>query len=272
MAEDEEILYYAQELDSIIIDINNKMKGVAKSKGEKRAQQVTDTQDRINRAKQVLHSFKIELRELNEPILRGEYEAKGKEYSTTLQTLISDLQWQKSEGDREDLLSGHSNEMNVDNMGASELIDEGKKVQEQSSKSVKNSKKMIEQSKKVGQETAVKLKQQTEQLTNIDNDIQKVESNLMRGDVQLRLIGKKLMTDKIVMVFMCLIFIGIIAIICIHLMYPDDSEFNVPDRILPNVDGSSSRSESESESKSEDNADDGFTNVGRKLLVRAFTN
>ena len=74
-------------------------------------------------------------------------------------------------------------------------------------------KRQIEESKQVGAETAAKLKGQTEQLKNIDQDIMKVKSNLKRADLLLRAFMRRMATDKIVMVFMCLIFLGIIIII-----------------------------------------------------------
>merc|ERR1712087_398960 len=87
----------------------------------------------------------------------------------------------------------------------------------------------------VGADTATKLKGQTEQLQNIDTDIMKVKSNLNRADLLIRAFMRRMATDKIIMVFMCLIFCGIIAIIVFKIVDPkgaDESGVNVPDTVV----------------------------------------
>ena len=81
----------------------------------------------------------------------------------------------------------------------------------------------------MGAETASKLKGQTEQLKNIDQDIMKVKSNLKRADLLLRAFMRRMATDKIFMVFMCLIFCGIITIIALKAVGVDEvQEVNAP--------------------------------------------
>ena len=119
-----------------------------------------------------------------------------------------DLQWAKTEGS-----GGEGGPKDINEMTAGEIIQEGAKIQDKSKAAVDRMKRQIEESKQVGAETAQKLKGQTEQLKNIDQDIMKVKSNLKRADLLLRAFMRRMATDKIVMVFMCLIFIGIITII-----------------------------------------------------------
>jgi 3-methyladenine DNA glycosylase AlkD len=59
-------------------------------------------------------------------------------------------------------------------MSAQALIQKGVQIQEQSLASTTRSKRMIEDSRAVGIEAATKLKMQTEQLRNIDEDVMKV--------------------------------------------------------------------------------------------------
>jgi adenosylmethionine-8-amino-7-oxononanoate aminotransferase len=61
-------------------------------------------------------------------------------------------------------------------MSAQALIKKGAQIQEQSLASTQRSKRMIEDSRAVGIEASVKLKQQTEQLRNIDEDVMKVRT------------------------------------------------------------------------------------------------
>ena len=100
---------------------------------------------------------------------------------------------------------------------------------------VNRMKRQIEESKEVGASTAVRLKGQTEQLRKIDEDIMKVGSNLQRADLLLRQFMRKMATDKIIMAFMLLIFIGVLVIIVWKIVDPDgveDANLNVPDQVV----------------------------------------
>ena len=112
----------------------------------------------------------------------------------------------------------------MDEMTSAEIIQEGAAIQDKSKAAVDRMKRQIEESKQVGAETAAKLKGQTEQLKNIDQDIMKVKSNLKRADLLLRAFMRRMATDKIFMVFMCLIFCGIIAIIAAKVSRPVSTE------------------------------------------------
>jgi len=126
----------------------------------------------------------------------------------------------------------------VDQMTAQQIISKGAAVQEQSIASTTRSKKMIEDSKAVGAETASKLKQQTEQMRNIDEDIMRVETNLQRADLLLRAFLRRMATDKFIMVFLFLIVVGIVTIIIYKAINPEQAEedgFNVPDEVTPPI-------------------------------------
>ena len=127
----------------------------------------------------------------------------------------------------------------MDEMTAGEIIQEGAAIQDKSKAAVDRMKRQIEESKQVGAETAAKLKGQTEQLKNIDQDIMKVKSNLKRADLLLRAFMRRMATDKIFMVFMCLIFCGIIAIIAakaLDVEGTDDLNAPTPDELKSSLD------------------------------------
>eukprot|EP00304_Pavlova_gyrans_P010127 CAMPEP_0206042386 /NCGR_PEP_ID=MMETSP1466-20131121/6521_1 /ASSEMBLY_ACC=CAM_ASM_001126 /TAXON_ID=44452 /ORGANISM="Pavlova gyrans, Strain CCMP608" /LENGTH=239 /DNA_ID=CAMNT_0053417095 /DNA_START=94 /DNA_END=813 /DNA_ORIENTATION=- len=234
----EEINYYDEELTELCDEIRQKIDALPRTQGDNRAERIAMIQQRMQRAKQVLHSFKVEMRELSKDEAFT-YDTKCKQHVATLQQLNTDLQWAKSEGERAELMEGAGGEAGgVDNMTAQQLISKGASIQEQSLASVTRSKVMIEQSKAVGVETTQKLKGQTEQMRNIDEDIMKVESNLKRADLLLRAFLRRIATDKFVMVFLFLIVVGILTIIIYKAVNPEGAEeqgFNVPDEITPPV-------------------------------------
>lgn len=76
----------------------------------------------------------------------------------------------------------------------------------------------------MGADTASKLREQTEQLRQIDDEILKVRNNLTRADTLITAFMRKMATDKIIMVFMCLIFIGVITIVVYKVVGPMASD------------------------------------------------
>ena len=86
-------------------------------------------------------------------------------------------------------------------MTSQEVLQEAGKVQDQSLGALARMKQNIAASKEVGAATAAQLEAQTRQLKNIDTDVMKVKSNLSRADLLLRAFMRKIMTDKIIMIF-----------------------------------------------------------------------
>ena len=89
-------------------------------------------------------------------------------------------------------------------MSTTEVLQEAGKVQDQSLSALQRMKQNIAASKEVGASTAAQLEAQTRQLKNIDADVMKVKSNLSRADLLLRAFMRKIMTDKIIMLFSAL--------------------------------------------------------------------
>jgi hypothetical protein len=104
-------------------------------------QRITELQNRLQRARQVLQAFKVEMRELPREYT-GTYDAKAKQHHATLQKLHGDLQWAKTEGE-----SAAGPSRNIDEMTSSEIIMEGAKIQDKSKAAVDRMKRQIEDSK-----------------------------------------------------------------------------------------------------------------------------
>ena len=211
----EEITYYDEELVDLVNEVGNGIDGLRRLKGPAKLERVSELNGRLQRARQTLQSFKVEMRELPREQL-PQYDARAKEHHGMLQQLHADLQQAKSDAER-----GAVGLRSVDEMSTAEVIQTAHKTQDQSLSAVRRMQQNIADTKEVGAETAAKLKAQTEQLQNIDVDIMKVKSNLHRADLLLRAFVRRMMTDKIVLVFMCLIFCGVIAIIAYKIVDPN---------------------------------------------------
>jgi len=230
----EEISYYDEDLTELVAEIERGIDGLRKLSPVAKNQRINELQGRMQRAKQVLQAFKVEMRELPREAA-ATYDAKAKAHHATLQKLHGDLQWAKTEGS-----AAAGGSKNVDEMTSGEIIQEGAGIQDKSKAAVDRMKRQIEESKQVGAETASKLKGQTEQLKNIDQDIMKVKSNLKRADLLLRAFMRRMATDKIFMVFMCLIFCGIIAIIAakaLDVEGTEDLNAPTPDELKSSIGG-----------------------------------
>merc|ERR1712070_265491 len=97
---------------------------------------------------------------------------------------------------------------------------------------------MVEEAKAVGREASEKLKAQTQQLQNIDNDIKTIESNLKRADALVRAFMRRMMTDKLILVFLGLIVLAIVIIVIYSAVNPkgaEDAGVKVPDKFIPPV-------------------------------------
>ena len=191
----DEIAYYEEELSELIGEVQKGLDGLRKLQGAARAERISELGNRLQRAKQVLHSFKVEMRDL--PRERSAaYDAKAREFHGQLQMMHSELNLAKQEAERAAV-----GVKTVDEMTSQEVLQEAGKVQDQSLNAITRMKQNIAASKEVGAATAVQLEGQTRQLRNIDADIMKVKSNLSRADLLLRAFMRKIMTDKIIMIF-----------------------------------------------------------------------
>jgi len=92
-----------------------------------------------------------------------------------------------------------------------DVINATKKTTDDSVESLSRSKRIVEDTKIIGASVANALKEQTEILTGVNTDVDKIESNLGMADKQIRAFVRRMMTDKIILAFLCLIVIGIIV-------------------------------------------------------------
>ncbi len=182
------------------------------------SQRINELQGRLTRAKQVLHSFKVEMRDLPRELV-PQYDGVYNDFHERLQVMHGELSAALQDAQRASL-----GVRTVDEMSTQEVLKEASSVQEKSLQSIGRMRQQIEVSKEVGAQTAIRLKDQTEQMKAIDTDVMKVKSNLSRADLLIRAFMRKMMTDKIIMGFMCLIFVGVVVIIVYKIAVPDEEE------------------------------------------------
>ncbi|KAJ0049529.1 hypothetical protein Pint_15733 [Pistacia integerrima] len=76
----------------------------------------------------------------------------------------------------------------------------------------------------VGTETAAVLKAQTEQMSRIVNELDSIHFSIKKASQLVKEIGRQVATDKCIMALLFLIVIGVIAIIIVKLVNPNNKD------------------------------------------------
>ncbi|XP_038875562.1 novel plant SNARE 13 isoform X1 [Benincasa hispida] len=105
-----------------------------------------------------------------------------------------------------------------------ELIDAGKKTMDETDQAIQRTQKVVEQTIEVGTQTAVTLKGQTEQMGRIVNELDTINFSIKKASQLVKEIGRQVATDKCIMLFLFLIVCGVIAIIVVKIVNPNNKD------------------------------------------------
>ncbi|XVF62357.1 hypothetical protein PTKIN_Ptkin09bG0001100 [Pterospermum kingtungense] len=109
-------------------------------------------------------------------------------------------------------------------MSNQELIDHGMKTMDETDQAIERSKKVVEQTVEVGTQTSVTLKGQTEQMGRIVNELDTIQFSIKKASQLVKEIGRQVATDKCIMLFLFLIVCGVIAIIVVKIVNPNNKD------------------------------------------------
>ncbi|XP_021291042.1 novel plant SNARE 13 [Herrania umbratica] len=109
-------------------------------------------------------------------------------------------------------------------MSNQELVDHGMKTMDETDQAIERSKKAVEQTIEVGTQTAVTLKGQTEQMGRIVNELDTIQFSIKKASQLVKEIGRQVATDKCIMLFLFLIVCGVIAIIVVKIVNPNNKD------------------------------------------------
>lgn len=107
-------------------------------------------------------------------------------------------------------------------MSNQELINAGHKTMDQTDQAIERSKQVVHQTIEVGTETATTLKGQTEQMGRIVNELDTIQFSIKKASQLVKEIGRQVATDKCIMLFLFLIVCGVIAIIVVKIVNPNN--------------------------------------------------
>lgn len=109
-------------------------------------------------------------------------------------------------------------------MSNQQLIDHGRKAMDETDQAIERSKMVVQQTLEVGTQTAVTLKGQTEQMGRIVNELDTIQFSIKKASQLVKEIGRQVATDKCIMLFLFLIVCGVIAIIVVKIVNPNNKD------------------------------------------------
>jgi len=182
------------------------LKRAKKLVGSARADKIAFLKNRLGRAKQALRTMKVELREM--PKLQAKpHTEKAAQLEEKINQIGSDLDWLEKSDPNEEL----ANQAKATDYKA--VLDEGRVIQEDDLNRLHGITQTIAKTQEIGSETLSTMQKQREQIVNIDRGVDEVSSNIKLANRQLRVFVRRMATDKIIMGFLFLIFVGVVFII-----------------------------------------------------------
>lgn len=201
---------------------------------DKRAM-IDKIEKKIRSANGTKRSFKMECRLLSHPVDKRRFEEKLSEHETKISSLSSQCKAMKTETSRNELFvgakpdgAGYDPESDGD-----AVLAEASRIQDKTQTSLDNTKQRIAESKEVGMATLDELHRQREQINTINQEADRIESNLNRADILLKTFGKRMATDKTIQCFACvnvvlLVVIVIYAVVQEGSLFPQEAEPESP--------------------------------------------
>lgn len=109
-------------------------------------------------------------------------------------------------------------------MSNQELVNAGMKTMDETDQAIERSKQVVHQTIEVGTQTASTLKGQTDQMGRIVNELDSIQFSIKKASQLVKEIGRQVATDKCIMLFLALIVCGVIAIIVVKIVNPNNKD------------------------------------------------
>ena len=116
-----------------------------------------------------------------------------------------------------------------------QLIDKGNRMMDETDEAIERSKKVVQETVNVGTETAAALKAQTEQMSRIVNELDSIHFSLKKASKLVKELGRQVATDKCIMALLFIIVLGVIAIIIVKLVNPNNKDIRDIPGLAPPV-------------------------------------
>ena len=161
-------------------------------------------------------SFGLELRVTSNREEKSDFSAKGKVLDQSFSALVSDIadiRAQAKEQDKKDLLTGNKTRFSTQGRDNEDLLADAAGIQNDTMASVARSQALVEESYEIGTATLEVLVGQREQINEISDEIDAIDSNLVRAEKLISAFGRRMATDRILQFFTAINLILVIAVV-----------------------------------------------------------
>ncbi|CAI0393067.1 unnamed protein product [Linum tenue] len=202
----------------------------------RQSKQLEELTGRMRECKRLIKEFESEIKDegtRNPPEVTKQLNDEKQSMVKELNSYVALRKTYMSTNKRVELFdtgAGASEPMAEDNarmasaMSNQELVDAGMKTMDETDQAIERSKKVVQQTVEVGTQTAVTLKGQTEQMERIVNELDTIQFSIKKASQLVKEIGRQVATDKCIMLFLFLIVCGVIAIIIVKIVNPNNKD------------------------------------------------
>lgn len=212
-----EIVYWDGEYSKLVADLGAIVLQFNPESGQELSNLLILCDSKVNRIRDTKKSFGLELRMVKNQNQKTHYESKGKNNEVKFNGYLNEIRAAKSAIDKKELgLKQRSlNPYSTEGKDNDELLDGAKAIQGKTFESLGRTRKLIENSKEVGGATLLELRNQREQISDIDQEISQLESKVSSAATLVGNFALKLATDRFIQALTLInaIFLIIILII-----------------------------------------------------------
>ncbi|XP_074579188.1 putative plant SNARE 11 [Curcuma longa] len=231
----EELALTEGQINDIFRALSNGFQKLDKIKdANRRSRQLEELTDKMRECKRLIKEFE---RVMKEEETRNSHDT-NKMLNERKQSMIKELnsyvalkKQHASENKRIDLFDGpdgdgfgEENVQLASSMTNQQLIDHGNRMMDETDQTIDRAKKVVEETINVGAETAASLKAQTEQMSRIVNELDSIQFSIKKASKLVKEIGRQVATDRCIMAMLFLIVMGVIAIIIVKLVHPNNKD------------------------------------------------
>ncbi|XP_024986547.1 novel plant SNARE 11-like [Cynara cardunculus var. scolymus] len=228
------------ELDGRITDVfralSNGFQKLEKIKDSGRqSRQLEELTDKMRECKRLIKEFEREVKDLDYTSIPHASRMLNERKQSMVKELNSYVELKKKyasnierkrvghiEGTEE--VSAEDNGLLASSMTNQELVGHGNQMMDETDQAIERSKKVVHDTVNVGSQTAATLKGQTEQMNRIIDDLDSIHFSIKKASRLVKELGKQIATDRCIMSMLFLIVIGVIAIIIVKVMHPENQD------------------------------------------------
>eukprot|EP00003_Mantamonas_plastica_P009855 TRINITY_DN1922_c0_g3_i1.p1 TRINITY_DN1922_c0_g3~~TRINITY_DN1922_c0_g3_i1.p1 ORF type:complete len:178 (+),score=47.73 TRINITY_DN1922_c0_g3_i1:188-721(+) len=159
------------------------------------------------------------------PQARGKLQTRLRNYKNDLKQLQNDFKRAQvaiGQQDRENLFSGHE-DLQVTSLDQRARLLQNTNTLDRSTDRIRDSYRTVTETEEIGNGILNDLGRQRETITRVRDHVADVDANTTRGSRILRAMGRRVMTNKLILAFIILVLMGIIGLI-IYLKWFNDQQ------------------------------------------------